>query len=102
MNTFFLQTPSQGGGSTIIMIVLMFAVIYFFMIRPQAKKQKKEKRFQNSLEKGLYVVTNSGIHGKVLEVSNTTCVIETMAGKIKFEKSAISQELTEFYKSDKK
>ncbi len=102
MNTIFLQAGTQGGGGqTIIMMVLMFAVIYFFMIRPQQKKQKKEKYFQNNLEKGLHVVTNSGIHGKVLEISKTTCVIQTMAGKIKFEKSAISRELTEFYKDKK-
>ena len=70
--------------------VLMFAVIYFFMIRPQAKKQKQEKAFEESLKSGMRVVTRSGLHGKIAEVSDTTIIIETMAGKLQFEKTAIS------------
>ena len=72
----------------------MFAVIYFFMIRPQVKKSKIEKKFQNDINKGDRVVTTSGIHGKIADLTDTACVIETGAGKIKFERSAISQELT--------
>ncbi|BAV94391.1 preprotein translocase subunit YajC [Ichthyobacterium seriolicida] len=64
------------------------------MIRPQAKKQKKEKKFQNELNKGTKVVTHSGMHGKISEVNDTTCVIDTGSGKVVFEKNAISAELS--------
>lgn len=76
--------------------LLMFVVIYFFMIRPQMRRQKQEKKFANELKKGDRVVTKSGMHGKVLELNNSdnTCVIETGAGKIKFERSAISMEMS--------
>ena len=69
------------------------------MIRPQIKKQKNEKKFQSSIKKGVRVVTTSGIHGKVVDLidSDNTCVIETSAGKIKFERSAISMELSKKY-----
>ncbi|MEN8138955.1 MAG: preprotein translocase subunit YajC [Bacteroidota bacterium] len=93
MDTVFLQADG-GQWNSIIMLVLMFAVIYFFMIRPQVKKQKTEKKFQSDINKGDRVVTTSGIHGKIIDLSDTTCVIETGAGRIKFERSAISQELT--------
>jgi preprotein translocase subunit YajC len=43
------------------------------------------------------VVTTSGIHGKIVELLDDTCVIETGAGKIKFERSAISMELSKKY-----
>ncbi|MFY8069657.1 MAG: preprotein translocase subunit YajC, partial [Flavobacterium sp.] len=33
-------------------------------------------------------------HGKVSELAETTVVIETMSGKLKMERSAISLELT--------
>ena len=74
----------------------MIVVIYFFMIRPQMKKQKKEKKFQAEIGKGTRVVTSSGIHGKIVEVheKDNTITIETGAGKIKFEKAAVSMELT--------
>ncbi|MCQ0110147.1 preprotein translocase subunit YajC [Zhouia amylolytica] len=75
--------------------ILIFAVMYFFMIRPQIKKQKQEKKFASELKKGDKVVTKSGMHGKVLDLNDdNTCVIETMAGKIKFDRSAISMEMS--------
>ncbi len=72
----------------------MFVVIYFFMIRPQQKKIKQEKEFETALKVGDKIITKSGFHGKVSELSETSIVIETMAGKLKIERSAISLELT--------
>jgi preprotein translocase subunit YajC len=66
------------------------------MIRPQMQRQKKEKAFQAEIKKGARVITSSGIHGKITEVnaSDNTVTIETGAGKIRFERSAISMELS--------
>ena len=66
------------------------------MIRPQMTKQKKEKKFQAEIKKGTRVITSSGIHGKIVELNenDNTVTIETGAGKIKFERAAISMELT--------
>ncbi len=85
-----------GGIMAMLPFLAMFLVIYLFMIRPQIKKQKNEKKFQEALNKGARIVTTSGIHGKILELvdSDNTVIIETSAGKIKFERSAISMELT--------
>jgi len=92
----FLQASSIGN---MILIPLMFLVLYFFMIRPQMQKQKKEKKFQTTIKKGSRVVMTSGIHGKIVDLidSDNTCVIETSAGKIKFERSAISMDLSKRY-----
>ena len=76
--------------------IAMFAVVYFFMIAPQMKRAKKEKRFATELKRGDKVITKSGMHGKVIELNDKdrSCVIETSAGKIKFERSAISMEMS--------
>ncbi|UFH34038.1 preprotein translocase subunit YajC [Flavobacterium acetivorans] len=74
--------------------LLMFVVIYFFMIRPQQKRAKNEKEFESALKVGDKIVTKSGLHGKVAELADTTVVIETMAGKLKMERSAISMEMS--------
>ncbi|AXB56968.1 preprotein translocase subunit YajC [Flavobacterium fluviale] len=74
--------------------LLMFVVIYFFMIRPQQKRAKNEKEFESSLKIGDRIVTKSGFHGKIAELAETTVVIETMSGKLKLERSAISLELS--------
>lgn len=72
----------------------MFVVIYFFMIRPQQKKAKQEKEFESALKIGDKIITKSGLHGKVSELADTTVVIETMSGKLKMERSAISMEMS--------
>ena len=78
------------------LLIMMFLAFYLILIVPQTRRAKKEKKFISDLKKGDRVVTKSGMHAKVLEVNNenNTCVLETMAGKIKFDKSAISLEMS--------
>lgn len=52
----------------IIMMIAIFAIMYFFMIRPQQKKQKEIKNFQNSLKEGDKIVTAGGMYGTVRRV----------------------------------
>ncbi len=81
-------------NTLIIQLALMFGVLYLFMILPQQRKAKKEKEFENSLKVGDKIITKSGFHGKIAELAETTVVIETMSGKLKMEKSAISLEMS--------
>ncbi len=77
-------------------IILMFVVVYFFMIRPQMKRAKLEKNFASELKKGDRIITKSGMHGKIIDFSdkNNSVIIETGAGKITFDRSSISMELS--------
>ena len=79
---------------SLLPFLLMFVVIYFFMIRPQQKRAKQEKEFENNLKVGDRIITKSGLHGKIAEVSEGTVVIETMSGKLKMDRSAISMEMS--------
>lgn len=74
----------------------MFAVVYFFMIAPQMKRAKQEKKFAAELKRGDKVITKSGLHGKVVDLNekDNSCIIETMSGKLKFDRSAISMEMS--------
>ncbi len=86
---------SKGGGSsmiqTIIMMVLIVAVFYLFFIRPQSKKNKELKLFRENLKRGDKVITAGGIHGKILEIQDTTVVIETEdQSRLKVEKASIA------------
>jgi preprotein translocase subunit YajC len=40
------------------------------------------------------IITKSGIHGKISELADTTVIIETMAGKLKLERNALSMEMS--------
>lgn len=101
--TIFLQAPAQGGNSSMMLIMMgvMFVGFYFLMIRPQQAKQKKEKTFQENLKVGTRVVLTSGLHGRIAQVQDDGFVIETLSGKLKFEKAAISREFTETRFGDK-
>lgn len=75
------QTPAavQGQGSPWtmwIMLLAIFAIMWFFMIRPQRKKQKEQQAFLDGLKKGDKVVTIGGIYGTVLEVKETSLLLE--------------------------
>ena len=102
---FPLSFPLQAAGqqspySFWIMMGLLMVVFYFFMIRPQQKKAKEARKFRESIQKGMKVVTIGGVHGKVAEVNDKTVLLEVDANvKIRFEKSALaldsSQQLNE-------
>lgn len=89
-----LQAAAGQGGfgyGQIIFLVLIVAVFYLFFIRPQAKKAKDQKKFREALKKGDKVVTIGGIHGRILEVKDTTVIIEVEGGnRLKMEKTAIA------------
>ncbi|PQJ78497.1 preprotein translocase subunit YajC [Polaribacter porphyrae] len=100
ISSIILQDAS-GTLASMLPFLAMIAVLYFFMLRPQMRKQKKEKSFQSEIKRGTKVVTSSGIHGKISDINtnDNTVTIETGAGKIKFERSAISMELSKKYLS---
>ena len=50
----------------------------------------------SAMKKGDRIITKSGLHAKIMEINDkdNTCVIETLAGKLKIERSAISLEMS--------
>ena len=97
-NLVFLQ--AAGGNAGMFQLVLlggMILVFWLFMIRPQAKKAKLAKQFQENMQKGDKIVTIAGIHGTVNKVNEDgTIMVETSPGSyMKIEKSAISLEWTQ-------
>lgn len=91
-----LQAPAAGTSNNYTLFLLggMILVFYFFMIRPQAKKAKDAKKFQENLQRGDKIVTIAGIHGIINKVNEDgTISVEVNPGSyLKMEKSAISIE----------
>jgi preprotein translocase subunit YajC len=72
----------------------VFIVFFLFFIRPNMQRQKKDKLFRESLQKGSRVATVSGIHGKVVSIEDGTVLLEVDEGvKLRFDKSAIGRSL---------
>jgi len=87
----------MGDIEQFLPMILIGVVAYFFMIRPQMKKSKDEKKFNSELKKGDRVVTIGGIHGKLVDMNDKdfSCTIETMSGKLKVSRSALSMEMSQ-------
>ena len=73
MTTLLLAAQAAGGGTgMLIFMVAMLAIMWLFMIRPQQKKQKEIRNFQNALQEGSKVIINGGIYGTVKRIDLTT------------------------------
>jgi preprotein translocase subunit YajC len=98
MSAFLLFMPpsegQEGGGfMTFLPLILIVVVFYLFFIRPQMKKSKDQKKYREALKKGDKVVTIGGIHGKIVEVQETTFTIEVEGqNKLRIEKSAVAMD----------
>ncbi len=96
LNTIILMAPpAEGGGGGIaafLPLILIILVFYLFFIRPQMKKQKELSKFRENLKKGDKIITVGGIHGKIVEVTDKTFMIEVEGqNRLKIEKSAVAQ-----------
>jgi preprotein translocase subunit YajC len=100
MTQLVVLLQAAGASSSSFSLILlggMILVFWLFMIRPQAKKAKLAKQFQENMQKGDKIVTIAGIHGTVNKVNDDgTLMIETSPGSyLKIEKSALSMEWTQ-------
>ena|SRR6188474_2940313 len=95
----FLQASTPSLLGSLWPLLLMFVVIFFFFIRPQAKKQKEQVKFLESLDKGEEVVTASGLIGRVNKIEGSIITL-AIAEKtfVRVTKGSISKEMTESYR----
>jgi preprotein translocase subunit YajC len=96
-SVILLQSAPGGGSLQLLLLGGMILVFWLFLIRPQAKKAKLAKTFQEKMQKGDRIVTIAGIHGTVNKINEDgTIMLETSPGSyMKIEKSAISIEWTQ-------
>ena len=89
-------SPQGSWYSTPILIVLMVFVMYFFMLRPQQKRQREQRNFVKGIKEGDHIVTNGGIHAKVVSLEQEeTISLEIGKGtKVLLDRASISYELT--------
>lgn len=78
-----MGTAGQGGGgqagggfAAFVPLLLMVVIFYFLLIRPQQKKQKEHRSMLSSLQKGDVIVTQGGLQGKVVGLTDTVATIE--------------------------
>jgi preprotein translocase subunit YajC len=83
-----------GTGFDWIFLVGFLVIFYLMIWRPQAKRAKEQKNLLGNLQKGDEVVTNGGIAGKIVKVTDDFVVLEVSdTVELKFQKGAIAATL---------
>ena len=70
--------PAQTGAD-LASLLPMFGILilfYFLLIRPQWKRAREQKQMVEALQRGDEVITNGGILGQILNVSENYVIIE--------------------------
>ncbi len=77
--------------TTFLPLILIFGVMYFLLIRPQVKRQKELKKLVESIEKGDEIITNGGLLGRVVKVTDAFLIVEVADGMtIVVQRGAVS------------
>ena len=98
LNHILLMMPQggEGGGGGLLSFlpfVLIIVIMYFLMIRPQVKRQKERQKMIDAIQKGDKVVTNGGIHGKIVGFTDEDKIVILQVDekvKLNVDRSAIS------------
>lgn len=85
--------PTEQGNPLLSFapLILIFLIFYFMLIRPQKAKEKEHQKMLSNIAKNSDVVTNSGIHGTVVNVKDKTVILRIDENvKIEIEKNCIA------------
>lgn len=84
--------PAQSPLSAAVPFILMAVIFYFLLIRPQQKRQRELTNMISAVKTGDNVVMNSGIHGIVTNVKDSTLIVKVADNvKIEFDKAAVAR-----------
>jgi len=77
----WLQAPAESSPFSMLMpMILIFGIFYFLLIRPQQKRQREQEAMLKAIEKGDFVVTSGGLHGKVTGVTDDVLTLDIGTG----------------------
>jgi preprotein translocase subunit YajC len=70
--------PMAGPGPLVqfFPLILVMVIFYFLLIRPQQQKAKEHRQMLDDLKRNDRVLTNGGIYGRVIELSEKDLTLE--------------------------
>lgn len=88
----------NGPGFTdqLMLILIIFSIFYFIVFRPMRKGQRDVEQMRSDLKNGDRVLTNGGIYGTVVGVSEDVVQLRIADQvKIQLAKSAVTRRVEE-------
>lgn len=71
-------------------LILMVIVFYMLAIRPQRKKQQAHNAMLAALQKGEYILTNTGIFARIVEIKGDIMTVDMDGTQVRMLRSAIA------------
>ena len=99
MSFFIAEAHAEGAAAApagdpmtgILFFVGMIVIFYFLLIRPQQKRAKEHRKMVEAVSKGDEIVTNGGVLGKVVEITDQYLSVEIADNvQIKLQRNAIT------------
>jgi preprotein translocase subunit YajC len=99
----FADGPAAGAPAapgfdwtSLAFLAVIFGIFYLVVFRPQARERKRHEDLLAKLAKGDEVVTRSGVHGKVADVTDKTVALEVSKGvRITVDKISVARRASE-------
>jgi preprotein translocase subunit YajC len=96
------DSAPQGQGlsflnEVFVPMIAIFAVFYLLFIRPMKKQEQERQQLAKNLKKNDEVLTNAGIYGTIVDVSDTDDKITVKIAdnvRVKMTKASIFRNLT--------
>jgi preprotein translocase subunit YajC len=91
------QTAPSGGGASGVLgfflpLAAMFLLLYALVIRPQSRQQKEHKKMLTQIQRGDYIVTSGGLHGRVTGIADDVLTVEIAEQvRAKIDRSAVAR-----------
>jgi preprotein translocase subunit YajC len=107
LSIILMSQPAAGAEKAnplgmFLPLIAILVIFWIFMIRPQAKRQKELRIFRESLQKGDKVITNGGIYGKIVSVSDTVVVLQVDENtKITVDKGSVIKDPSDLQQPQK-
>ena len=93
-NAYAAAAPAASAENPMtgmLFFVGMIVIFYFLLIRPQQKRAKDHRKMVEAIGKGDEVVTNGGVLGKIVEMTEQYITLEVAEGvNIKLQRQAIA------------
>ena len=90
-NAYAQDAAATGGLMSFLPLIVIFAVFYFMLIRPQMKRSKEHRNLVAQLAKGDEVITNGGLLGRIIDVSDSFVTLELADTlQVKLQRQAVA------------
>lgn len=95
MGLILLQATTSPAANPVVQfipILAIFGIFYFLLLRPMQKQRRDQQQMLADLKTGNTVVTNGGIIGTIIALTDDTAVIRVKPDNVKLQisRSAIS------------